>query len=161
MCLANGMKRPAPNIGPQRAALDDLVANVMPPMISRLAHVNPRAQVSGPREVSPQEGQLGRITTGLGRWSHDAATDTAPTLVGTQVHDEARLVVGHGQEHHGIHAVLGCRDTSCPKVLGSRREREIRRGGLLEGLCLRRSALTREPEGDEPIHPPAIAQVTG
>lgn len=161
MCLTNSMKRSPPNIRPQGAALDDLVVDVMPPMIGRLAHIDPRAQVSGPREVSPQEGQLGRITTGLGRWSHDAATDTAPTLVGTQVHDEARLVIGHGQEHHGIHAVLSSRDTSCPKVLGSRREREIRRRGLLEGLSLRRSALTREPEGDEPVHPPAIAQVTG
>jgi len=160
MCLTSGVKRSPPNIRPQGTALDDLIRDVMPPVISLLTHIDPRAQVSRSREVSPQEGQLRSVAALLGRWGHDPTTDTASTLAGTQVHDVARFMVGHGQEHHRIHAVSGRRNTSCTEVLGSRLQGEIYRGSLLESTDLRRSTLTREPEGNEPIHPPAIAQTT-
>lgn len=89
MSLTARMKRPPPNICPQGTLLDDLIGNVMPPMISRLTHVDPRAQVNSTSEVSPQEGQLFWVATRLGRRGHDPATDTAPTLLSAEVYDEA------------------------------------------------------------------------
>jgi hypothetical protein len=154
MCLTNCMEEPPPNIRPQGAPLDDLVVHVMAPMISRLAHVDPRTQVSRTGKVSSQESQFRPIAMSLGCWCHDPTTDTSPTLVSAQINDETRLVVGHGQEHRRIDVVPATSEAGGTQMLGCRGLREIRWSRFLEALRFGRCGLACEPEGEEPIHAP-------